>query len=309
MARRAQTHRANRAAAFAAILAVVCALFCFGCSSGDSAAGASFSAKSSVDTVNFNDSAAEGANEALIDTSQVSRGAVGVSVTNSEHIKFQIASGQYTETFDIPGDGTPTWCPLAYGSGSYTFSVMQNTSGNNYVELYSTSANVSLESEFAPFLLPNVFCNYTEDSACVSKARELVSNASNQAEAVKAICNWVVENVSYDDVKASSLKTSTGYIPDPDETLSSGTGICFDYASLGAAMLRSQGIPTKIVTGYVSPGNIYHSWIMVYIDGTWKSAQFNVTSNTWSRVDLTFAASSDNKNVGDGKSYTDRYVY
>ena len=80
-------------------------------------------------------------------------------------------------------------------------------------------------------------------------------------------------------------------------------------------MLRSQGIPTKIVTGYVSPDNIYHAWIMVYIDGTWQSAQFNIEKNTWSRVDLTFAAgqagSSDGQEqkVGDGKDYSDRYVY
>ena len=98
-------------------------------------------------------------------------------------------------------------------------------------------------------------------------------------------------------------------MPNPDETLSSKTGICFDYASLGAAMLRAVGIPTKIVCGYVSPGQIYHAWIMVYIDGTWTSAQFDVESKTWSRVDLTFAAGGTTENVGDGKEYTDRYVY
>ena len=303
------THRVRLATAVATILLFTLSLCFFGCSSGDTTSGASFSTKSSVDTVNFNDSAAEGANEAFVDTSQVSNGVVGVKATNDSRIKLQIASGQYSETFDIPGDGTATWCPLTFGDGSYTFNVMQNTSGNNYVELYSATANVALTSEFAPYLLPNVFCDYNEGSQCVARARELVADASNEAEVVEAICNWVVQNISYDDEKAANLKTSSGYIPDPDETLSTGTGICFDYASLGAAMLRSQGIPTKIVTGYVSPGDIYHSWIMVYIDGTWKSAQFSVTSNTWSRVDLTFAASGDNENVGDGKSYTDRYVY
>lgn len=105
------------------------------------------------------------------------------------------------------------------------------------------------------------------------------------------------------------MKEASGYVPDPDATLSSQTGICFDYASLGAAMLRSQGIPTKIVTGYVSPSNIYHAWIMVYIDGTWKSAQFSVEKDAWSRVDLTFAAGGSSTNVGDGKSYTDRFTY
>ena len=75
-------------------------------------------------------------------------------------------------------------------------------------------------------------------------------------------------------------------------------------------MLRSQGIPAQLVTGYVSPGDIYHAWMMVYVDGSWQTASFTVEQNAWSRVDLTFAAASDAAQyVGDGKTYTDRYIY
>ena len=41
-------------------------------------------------------------------------------------------------------------------------------------------------------------------------------------------------------------------------------GICFDYAALMTAMLRSQGIPTKLEIGY--SGEVYHAWISTYID-------------------------------------------
>ena len=74
-------------------------------------------------------------------------------------------------------------------------------------------------------------------------------------------------------------------------------------------MLRSQGIPTQIVTGYVEPGNVYHAWTMVYINGTWKTVQFDVKSKTWSRVDTTFASTGGSSFVGDGTSYADRYIY
>ena len=57
----------------------------------------------------------------------------------------------------------------------------------------SASAQVQLASEFEPFLHPNVFCDYAEDSACVARARELVASASNQGEAVKSICTFVVD--------------------------------------------------------------------------------------------------------------------
>ena len=99
-------------------------------------------------------------------------------------------------------------------------------------------------------------------------------------------------------------------MPNPDATLAEGKGICFDYVSLGAAMLRSLGIPTKIVTGYVSPDSIYHAWNLVYLDGSWKSVEVSVDPNTWTRIDLTFAAAGGSgKTVGDAKEYTDRYTY
>ncbi len=306
------------AAAFAVLVGfALCSALLAGCgsdsagggSTSSQASGAAFTPATDITEAAFHEDAATGQNGALIDTSATSDGYVAVSASAPSHLKLQVTCGSSTENFDLPSDGAPAIAPLVFGDGTYTFRIMQNTSGNNYVELASASADVALSSEFAPFLRPNIFCSFTATSACVTKARELVSGASNAGEAVQAICEYVVDNISYDDAKAEQLKSASGYIPDPDETLASGTGICFDYASLGAAMLRSQGFPTKIVTGYVSPGEIYHAWIMVYADGTWKSAQFSVSRNTWSRVDLTFAASGGGANIGDGKEYTDRYVY
>lgn len=306
-------HLLDRAPRFIAVIVTVWLLACLsalsGCGSSEEASGASFTPATSIAGASFHKNAAKGSNGALVDTSATSDGYVAASATSSSRLKFQVTCGGQSATYDLPQNGTAIVCPLTYGNGTYIFRVMQNTSGNNYVELYSTSATISIANEFDPYLRPNVFCSYSESSACVAKARELVAGATNQGEAVKAICSYIVDNIKYDDAKAEKLKNATGYVPNPDDTLSSGTGICFDYASLGAAMLRSQGIPAQIVTGYVSPDNIYHAWIMVYIDGTWKSAQFKVDPDTWSRVDLTFAASSGNSNVGDGKSYTDRYVY
>lgn len=305
------THRARPGARIVCtvLLALVAlTLAACGSSSGETS-GADFSTPKHISPSAFHADAAQSSNGASIDTSCVSDGYVGAAATNQQRLKFLVTSGQATYSYDLPQDGTAIICPLTFGDGAYQFRVMQNTSGDNYVELLSATVSVALSSERAPFTVPNVYCNYTDTSACVKKARELTKDAQNQGDAVKDICQWVVDNVSYDNDKASKLKQATGYIPNPDKTLTSKKGVCFDYASLGAAMLRSVGIPTKIVTGYVSPDQIYHAWIMVYIDGTWKNAQFSVDKNAWSRVDLTFAAGGDNRNVGDGKEYTDRYVY
>lgn len=79
---------------------------------------------------------------------------------------------------------------------------------------------------------------------------------------VTQIYNFVIKNISYDKKKAENVPY--GYTPDPDETLDTGKGICFDYAALMSAMLRSQRIPTKLEVGY--SGDVYHAWISCYVD-------------------------------------------
>jgi len=294
-------------------VALVTTLCCASCSSGAEtvATGPSYSPPSTINDATYDASAAYTSNGASIDTSHAAKGYVGISATSASRLKATVATGSSTQqVYDLPSDGTPIIVPLSMGDGTYEIRVMQNTSGDRYVELCSTSASVTLETEFAPFLRPNIYCDYTDSSNCVARARELAEGCENQAEILNAVFDYITQNVSYDTDKASVLADQSGYLPDPDDTLSSGTGICLDYASLGAAMLRSQGIPAQIVTGTVSPDDIYHAWIMVYISGTWQTAQISVEDSTWSRVDLTFAAGSGpTDRVGDGKTYTDRYVY
>lgn len=272
--------------------------------------GEPFSPPASLTIPSLDANAAVSDNGALIDASNADNGWVAASAQSDIRLKFQVIKGEMSYNYDLPGDGTPIVCPINMGSGSYTFRIMQNTSGTNYVEICSVAMDVSLESEFAPYLVPTVFCNYTESSSAVKKGRELASGARNQGDALAAVYDWVCANISYDAAKAEDLSDKSGYVPDPDSTLASGTGICFDYSALCAAMLRGLGIPCQVVTGYVSPNDLYHAWNMVYIDGTWQAVGIDVRANTWSRVDSTFGASPSYKEyVGDGINYTDRYIY
>lgn len=257
----------------------------------------------------FHEDAVEGSMEAGVDTSCLEDGYVGAVGQSGSRLKFQVSKDGQSYNYDLPNDGTPIICPLNMGDGAYTFTVFQNTSESRYVALFTTSADVAMYNEAAPYLVPSFYCDYNEGSACVARARELTAGAQNQGDAVAAVYNYIVSNISYDSNKASQLADSAGYVPNPDATLASGTGICFDYSSLAAAMLRSVGIPCQIVTGNVSPNNVYHAWNMVYIDGTWQSVSVSVESNTWSRIDTTFAAGGASSFVGDGASYADRYVY
>jgi transglutaminase-like putative cysteine protease len=168
---------------------------------------------------------------------------------------------------------------------------------------------VKLKDEFEPFLRPNQYADYSKDSKCVKQAKKLASSSSDEKDYISKVYDYINERIKYDKKKAASM--DTGYIPEPDSTLAEGKGICFDYASLAASMLRSMGVPTKIIFGYVEPNDLYHAWNMFYTeeDG-WTSVEFKVNPNDWNRIDLTFSANGEDEEfIGDGSNYTDVYKY
>ena len=257
----------------------------------------------------FHEEDASSGGGASIDTSRVNDGYVAVSATSSSRLKFQVIKDEDTYNYDIDPGGEPSVFPLQCGDGTYQFKVMENITGSKYAELYSTSADVSLEDEFQPFLRPSDYVNYSKDSACVKKAAEISAKAETAMDVVSGVYDIITEGVVYDKEKAMSVQS--GYLPHPDETLESGKGICFDYASLAAAMLRSQGIPTKVIFGYVAPDNLYHAWNMFYTEETgWVTVDYEVSGDSWNRLDLTFAAGgADTDFIGDGSHYSDVYYY
>lgn len=257
----------------------------------------------------FHADAAEGSGDVLLDLSAVSQGYVAVAGWSPARLKFQVISGESTYTYDMYSDGTPSIFPLQCGDGLYTFRVMENVTDSQYAQLYASEAQVALADQFQPYLRPSAYANYSQGSACVKKAAKLAKGAEDALGVVTAVYDYVCKTVKYDYAKAASVQS--GYLPSPDETMETGMGICFDYASLAAAMLRSQGIPVKVIFGYVSPDNLYHAWNMFYTEQTgWVTVGFKAQKNQWTRMDLTFAANgADTSFIGNGANYMDVYFY
>ncbi|MBP5745533.1 MAG: transglutaminase domain-containing protein, partial [Lachnospiraceae bacterium] len=114
----------------------------------------------------------------------------------------------------------------------------------------------------------------------------------------------------YDYDKAENVEST--YIPDVDNILNIKKGICFDYASLMASMLRSQGIPTRLEIGYA--GDAYHAWISTYIkDVGWVNGIIKFDGKNWELMDPTFAANmSEDKLktfIGEGDNYVVKFMY
>lgn len=257
----------------------------------------------------FHEDLAEGNDSVLVDISSANEGYIAVAGFSDSRLKVQIVKGDETYTYDMVSDGTPSVFPLQCGDGDYTVRVMENIVDSKYAELYTTSCSVTLTDEFQPFIRPNDYVSYSQSSQCVKKAAEISGGAEGPVDVVAAVYDYICASVTYDNEKAATV--TSGYLPDPDETLKTGQGICFDYASLAAAMLRSQGVPTKLIFGYVSPDGLYHAWNMFYTDETgWVTAEFEVSADSWNRIDLTFSANgAGNDFIGDGSNYSDLYCY
>ena len=67
----------------------------------------------------------------------------------------------------------------------------------------------------------------------------------------------------YDFIKAINIKP--GMLPDIDGSYSKKMGVCQDLSAIMVAMLRTQGIPSRLIIGYAD--SQYHAWTMTMING------------------------------------------
>jgi len=229
---------------------------------------------------------------------------------NNHKVKFQLlCPNGTTYTYNITNE--PACLPLTSGDGSYQLTLYENISDDQYSVAYSDSFNVKIENTFGPFLYSNQYVNFTSTCNTVAKANELCASSGSDLEKVSVVYHFVIDNITYDKEEAENV--AYNYLPDVDEVLSTKKGICFDYAALMAAMLRSQSIPTKLEVGYA--GDAYHAWISVYIEDVgWIDGIIQFDGKNWSLMDPTFAANGKGRKdveefIGDGSNYNTLYIY
>lgn len=254
--------------------------------------------------------------QSVIDATQADNGYVTAAYTGggSQRIKVIVEKDGTKYSYDLNNQGQEEKFVLQMGNGNYQVRVLKNSTGNKYAAVQTVNFSVSLSSQFAPYLTSNQFVNYTSGSTTVKVAGEQAAKASDQLGKIDAIYNYVTNHITYDTQKAANVQS--GYVPNVDTVLATGKGICFDYSAVLAAMLRSQNIPTKMVTGYVSPNGAYHAWNEVYVDGVgWiKTGEVYFDGKSWKLLDPTFLSSSKSsasivKYIGNGSNYTVKYQY
>jgi len=218
--------------------------------------------------------------------------------------------------YDINSSAIQETYPLQMGNGEYKVSVLENIDGDRYK--YLSSENVTLALSLADrnkvYLASVQNINWSADMAAIRKARELTQNltqAQSQSQAqsqaldqdkTKAIYDYIVNNIKFDYDKFNALPDH--YIPNIDQILAMRKGICYDFASIFAAMLRSVGVPVKLIKGYSKNANGYHAWNEVY----------NKESSSWLTVDTTYDSQMKAMNIRytmykDSSQYTKVYEY
>ena len=249
----------------------------------------------------------------IIDYSNASSGYVMAQYVSDtdKKLKAQVqAPTGVTYTYNLTAKEWAAF-PFSEGDGSYKVTVYKNISGTSYATVGSATVSVTLDDPMLPFLTASQYVNYTSDTKCVKQAKKVCKGKKDELEKVKAVYDWTLKRFSYSTVKAKTVES--GYLPDLDKVYESKKAICFDYAATMTAMLRSQGIPTRLVVGY--SGSAYHAWIDVYTEKSgWITGVIYFDGKKWSLMDPTYAdtAKSDEKvkeYVGDSSNYQVKYVY
>lgn len=256
-----------------------------------------------------------------IDASQSADGIIKVRYLKetNKKLKVIIEKDKTKYTYNLNNKGNFDTYPLQMGNGKYKITVYENIVGNKYSTKQTVNLDVKIENQNSPFLLSNQYVNYTDTSEVVKKAKELTEGKETDVEKLEAIYDYIISNIVYDTEKAKTV--TSGYLPIVDDILNKKKGICFDYASIMAAMLRSQSIPAKLVTGYSTNLNVFHAWNEVYTEETgWIILnQMFFDGKEWKLMDSTIASSAKqskspriiehtNKLI-DKKYYTKQFEY
>ncbi len=256
-----------------------------------------------------------------IDASNASDGYIKVKYLNetTKKLKVIIDKGTSQYTYDLNNKGEYDTYTLQLGDGSYKIRIFENISDNKYATVQTSTITVKLKDQNAPYLVPNQMVNFNDQSETVKKAKELTEGKTTDIEKLDVIYDYVISNITYDNEKAKTVKS--GYLPSIDDILNKNKGICFDYAAVMAAMLRSESIPSKLVMGYTSNLSAYHAWNEVYTEETgWIVLnEMYFDGNQWRLMDSTIASSAKQSNspkvmestnkLINSKNYTKEFEY
>lgn len=214
-----------------------------------------------------------------IDSTDVSKGMIHVTYQGNpaDKVKLMITKDSLKYVYDVNASGRQENFSLQMGNGSYKLSLLIQLSGDKYSPVETVNVDVALPDQNQVFLTSVQNIDWNVSSAAIQKAVALTAGTTDLKKKAQILWDYMAKNNSYDYNKAATV--TAGYLPVIDTTLRDKKGICYDFSSLYAAMLRSQGIPAKLIKGYAPKYAAgYHAWNEVY----------DASQGKWITVDSTY---------------------
>lgn len=205
----------------------------------------------------------------VFDISKVTKGIISVNYKPIDKVRYKVMiSKDYSDyVYDLNVSENNTF-PLQLGDGEYVIEIFRQRAGTQYDSILYMEVNVKLENENITFLQSSQNVNWNKSKASAIKAKELTKDAKTDRAKFNVIYNYITTTVKYDYGKLGKLPTT--YVPSIDSTFLTKKGICYDFSSLLASMLRSVGVPTKLIKGYAVNVSGYHAWNEVYLGNKWE---------------------------------------
>lgn len=203
----------------------------------------------------------------IVDSSNSAEGYIMAKVTEKDkkRMKLRVTMGGSALNYDLNSDGNFEVFPLQFGKVNYTVTLYRNVEGKKYKEVGQVTVSPKgMEDDLRCFLYPNQYVNYDEKTKAVAEAEKLCAGLTGQREIYDAVVKYIKENFKYDYMKSSRVQP--GQLPQIGEAWDKKMGICQDLAAITVAMLRSRGVPARLMIGYL--GNTYHAWVTAVVDGT-----------------------------------------
>jgi transglutaminase-like putative cysteine protease len=125
------------------------------------------------------------------------------------------------------------------------------------------------------------------------KAQEITQGKNSVAEKVKAINDYVIQTLNYnnDKIKYNIRQGGLEALNNPNNV------VCLEYSDLSISLLRAAGIPARMPVGYGYSGDLkkspsvsdsLHSWVQAYIP-----------NNGWINLDPTWGEKFNNFGISD----------
>ncbi|WP_159888404.1 transglutaminase-like domain-containing protein [Paenibacillus puerhi] len=226
---------------------------------------------------------AKGESASWLDAGKLEKGLFGIvyEAATATRTKLMVSKDGVNYTYDLAARGKEEFFPLQLDNGEYKISILQQVTGTKYKLVHSETLELELEDNSDVYLHSIQNVNWTEAETVKDMALELTNGKETEREKAEAIYAYIVDHIAYDDELATNVQN--GYIPDLGQVLAYKKGICYDYASLFAAMNRSIGIPAKLLIGESKNVKKYHAWNEILIDGEWLTIDTTVDASTGNR--------------------------